>query len=111
MNLTSSSRLLWLMLLKYGVFSATVYADPEQDAWTKLVGKQLSNKPEFEFVQNNSALPNVLIYGDSISMGYTAHVRKKLKDEANVYRIRCNGGNVARVIPTMTKMSPTLVVN
>ncbi|MGJ8653410.1 MAG: alpha/beta hydrolase fold domain-containing protein [Opitutaceae bacterium] len=32
------------------------------------------------------ALPNVLILGDSISIGYTLQVRELLKDKANVYR-------------------------
>lgn len=32
------------------------------------------------------ALPNVLILGDSISIGYTLHVRKQLAGKANVFR-------------------------
>ena len=34
----------------------------------------------------NHALPNVLILGDSISIGYTLDVRENLKDKANIYR-------------------------
>jgi len=45
-----------------------------------------------------------LIYGDSISMGYTLEVQKKLNNKANVYRIHCNGGDATRIIPTMTTM-------
>lgn len=35
-------------------------------------------------------LPNVLIIGDSISMGYTPFVRKRLSGVANVSRPKCN---------------------
>ncbi len=36
-------------------------------------------------------LPNILIVGDSISIGYTMPVRKNLKGIADVYRIPVNG--------------------
>ena len=35
--------------------------------------------------------PNVLLIGDSISIGYTAHVRLALQDRFDVYRLRGNG--------------------
>jgi hypothetical protein len=79
-------------------------ADPTKDAWTKLVGKKFENRPEFSFVENNPALPNLLIYGDSISIGYTRCVREKLKGKANVYRLHCNGGDSGSFITHMTKM-------
>ena len=34
----------------------------------------------------------MLLIGDSISIGYTPHVREFLKDKANVHRIPTNGG-------------------
>ena len=39
----------------------------------------------------DSELPNVLLIGDSISIGYTVHVRKLLKGKADVFRIKGNG--------------------
>jgi acyl-CoA thioesterase-1 len=39
-------------------------------------------------------LPNILIIGDSISMGYTLPVRVLLKDIANTHRIPENGGPI-----------------
>jgi hypothetical protein len=39
----------------------------------------------------DTKLPNVLIIGDSISIGYTVHVRKLLKGKADVFRIKGNG--------------------
>lgn len=40
--------------------------------------------------QDNPELPNVLLIGDSISIGYTPYVRKLLEGEADVYRIPSN---------------------
>lgn len=48
--------------------------------------------PEFAAIEDNPALPRVLLIGDSISMGYTLPVRELLKDQANVHRIPTNGG-------------------
>lgn len=43
-------------------------------------------------IQADPALPNVLILGDSISIGYTLPVRKILSGKANVYRPMRKGG-------------------
>ena len=43
---------------------------------------QDSRKPQ----TTETALPNVLILGDSISIGYTSHVKKMLQEKANVFR-------------------------
>jgi acyl-CoA thioesterase-1 len=40
-------------------------------------------------------LPRVLIIGDSISIGYTPSVQKRLKQQANIHRIPVNGGNTS----------------
>lgn len=42
------------------------------------------------------ALPNVLLIGDSISIGYTADVRRLLEGKANVWRVPVNGGPTSR---------------
>ena len=39
---------------------------------------------------DNPDLPNVLLIGDSISIGYTAYVRWQLAGKADVYRIKGN---------------------
>lgn len=44
----------------------------------------------FRLLQND--LPNVLILGDSISIGYTPFVREMLKGKANVYRPMLENG-------------------
>lgn len=48
--------------------------------------------PAFAVVQDDPALPRVLLIGDSISIGYTIDVRELLKGKANVHRIPENGG-------------------
>ena len=74
------------------------------EAWAELVGKRLMKQPAFAFVENNANLPNVLIYGDSISIDYTQQVRKNLTGKANVFRIFANGGDSKSFIPKMEKM-------
>lgn len=43
-------------------------------------------------IQDDPALPRVLLIGDSISIGYGMPVRKRLEGKANVHRIPNNGG-------------------
>ena len=52
-------------------------------------GKEYANA--FAMPQDDPNLPNVLLIGDSISIGYTVDVRKKLKGKADVFRIPTNG--------------------
>lgn len=42
--------------------------------------------PETFFSNSSQNLPNVLLIGDSISIGYTPFVQEKLKNKANVFR-------------------------
>lgn len=90
------------------VSSSMLSANPAREAWIDLVVERNRDRPEFAFVENDPSLPNVLIYGDSISMGYTPHVREKLEGEANVYRIHRNGGDVGRVIRVMKEMEAAM---
>lgn len=49
-----------------------------------------TNLLERSVAATEARLPNVLILGDSISMGYTPFVRRRLKGVANVSRPQCN---------------------
>lgn len=51
----------------------------------------------------NAELPNVLILGDSISIGYTRQVRKGLEDRANVIRPKANCGDTPRGLANIDK--------
>lgn len=85
------------------LFGNSAMADTAQDAWESLTGK-FSDRPMFQYIENNPDLPNVLIYGDSISIHYTQRVRERLDGKANVYRIHMNGGDSSSFIPKMTHM-------
>lgn len=60
---------------------------------TLLVGSLgLSAEPKAPPLSADSKLPNVLILGDSISIGYTPVVRERLSGKANVMRPKANCG-------------------
>jgi len=84
----------------------SVFAEQQaEEAWKKLVRSPRFNKrPTFQFVKNNPQLPNVLLYGDSISIAYTDATRNALKGKANVYRLYCNGGDSSSFITKMKNM-------
>jgi len=86
------------------------FGGPAEDAW---YGIALRKKAEdknaaFRFVENDSSLPNVLIYGDSISIAYTPVMRDLLEDKANVYRLHVNGGDSSSFIPKMDTLHATM---
>ena len=58
----------------------SAYAKPEEGSTA-----ELDKKADWTF-EPNPALPNVLIIGDSISIGYTLQVRELLEGKANVFR-------------------------
>ena len=65
-------------------------------AWEEEVGRDVFQEPALAYVEDDPALPRVLLIGDSISMAYTIPVRNLLKGKANVHRIPKNGGNTLR---------------
>lgn len=54
-------------------------------------------------IEDDPALPRVLLIGDSISMGYTIAVRERLAGVANVHRIPTNGGPTTRGVESIDK--------
>ena len=64
-------------------------------------GKQF--KRAFANPKDNPDLPNVLLIGDSISIGYTIEVRKRLKGKADVFRIPTNGQTAAFGVKNLDK--------
>ena len=89
-------------------FTMGLSARTAVEAWEELVGPRFIKFQGFAPVENDPRLPNVLIYGDSISIYYTPAVRKVLEGKANVYRIHCNGGDSASFIPNMTVLHTTM---
>ncbi len=79
-----------------------------QDAWQKIAGKGAQSSNAFALPTHRAELPNVFIYGDSISIGYTPQVRKELEGVANVYRLHANGGDSSSVIDKMKILESTM---
>lgn len=78
--------------------------------WEQLCGKigAVYNTDVFEYVKPIKRRPNVLIYGDSISIEYSSIVRELLKDKATVIRLFKNGGSSNNVISNLDKMYETM---
>lgn len=58
--------------------------------------KKKKPNPVFALPEIDPGLPNVLLIGDSISIGYTLDVRRELKGKANVFRPATNCGPTTR---------------
>ena len=67
-----------------------------RQAWEAQIGENQRDNPAYAYVEDDPALPRVLLIGDSISIGYTPFVRESLKGIANVHRIPANGGDTNR---------------
>ena len=70
-----------MLMWPLGMFSASAAQD-----YTPESGSKAERKKASWAVKADPELPNVLILGDSISIGYTLQVRKALKGKANVFR-------------------------
>lgn len=65
-------------------------------AWLEALPDSVEAHSAFAYVDEDPALPRVLLIGDSISIGYTPAVRKALDGVANVLRPPLNTGWTAR---------------
>ncbi len=79
MNILIKTSVVLLTLLATSIAQTAPYTPPKdmQGSWA---------------VPVDPKLPNVLILGDSISIGYTRSVRKLLSNKANVFRPMASGG-------------------
>lgn len=75
-------------------------AEPAKPAATK---PKKPADPAFAVVADDPKLPRVLLIGDSISIGYTVDVQKRLAGKANVHRIPVNGGPTINGIANLAK--------
>jgi lysophospholipase L1-like esterase len=89
---------------RYHEWVATL--SPERQAWEKVLQENLGgfylpiHQKEkisgrgnaWDFVEDDPALPRVLLIGDSVSRGYTQAVRKALAGKVNVHRAPANCG-------------------
>lgn len=88
--------------------AVTMSGKTAEEAWNELVGPKFLEQSAFACVIPDPGLPNVLIYGDSISIHYTPALRKQLEGKANVFRLHCNGGDSSTVIEKLTLLHETM---
>lgn len=99
-----SSLLVFLILCAFGKARGEDIFESEE-SWLKALGgneKSLKN-PAFQYVRTDPKLPRVLVYGDSISIGYTPFLREVLKGKATVQRIPRNGGDTQTGFETLER--------
>ncbi len=92
---------------KYQAWGKTL--TPAQQAWERVLQSELGGfylpihkrqkiagkSNAWDFVEDDPALPRVLLIGDSVSRAYTQTVRKELAGKANVHRAPANCGPTA----------------
>jgi len=76
-------------------------------AWENLCGN-MSKRDVFKYVHPVKRVPNVLLYGDSISIAYTPAVREYLQAKATVFRLFRNGGSSQAFIPAMDQLQESM---
>lgn len=87
------------LTLALGAASNEANLEPEQT----IKAPTKPTNPALVKVADVQGLPRVLLIGDSISMGYTLPVRKRLKGNANVHRPPENCGDTARGLAKLHK--------
>ncbi len=81
----------------YNGRSRTVILNPNQSRERSMqVTKPARRHPSFVEITRDPNLPDVLLIGDSISMGYTIPTRERLRGKANVHRPSRNCGPTSR---------------
>ncbi len=98
------------MTLFFFVCVSVSFCETAEEAWYGIaLRKKADDKNRaFHFVENNASLPNVFIYGDSISIAYTPVVRELLDGKANVYRLHVNGGDSSSFVSKMERLHSTM---
>ncbi|WP_372753447.1 SGNH/GDSL hydrolase family protein [Labilibaculum sp.] len=78
--------------------------------WEQLCGNigNVYKTDAFKYIIPLKRKPNVLIYGDSVSIKYSSEVRESLEGKANVIRLFKNGGSSHNFIPNMEKMHDSM---
>jgi hypothetical protein len=98
-----------LILAAFLILAPTVsWASNAREAWQGLVAPRFAHNPAFAWVENDPTLPNVLIYGDSISIAFTPRVRENLAGQANVHRLHHNGSDSSTFITQMERLHSTM---
>ncbi|MEO0550805.1 MAG: SGNH/GDSL hydrolase family protein [Pseudomonadota bacterium] len=90
------------------------HAMSARDKWRTLIAESFERRPKriddpgLHYWDYIEGLPNVLIYGDSISIDYSETVRRQLMGEANVIRLPANGNHSGKIIENMIRMQASM---
>jgi len=84
------SRLLWAVAVVGMLAAGIAAAEKAAEKAPKEKSKAKAADPAYAPVEDVPGLPRVLLFGDSISIGYTPIVRELLKGRANVHRPATN---------------------
>ncbi|WP_339884899.1 hypothetical protein [Polaribacter vadi] len=78
--------------------------------WDTLCGNigEVYKTDAFAYIHPKKGIPNVFIYGDSISIKYSSKVREVLSENATVIRLFKNGGSSHDFIQNMTMLEETM---
>lgn len=76
--------------------------------WEKLCGTPRAYAQAFRYIHPENGRPNILLYGDSISMGYTETVRRELSERATVFRLFRNGRSSKDFIVNMEQQRKSM---
>ena len=79
----------------------TIYTD--QELWNSSLKEKQLKQSAFAFVKADPSLPNILLMGGPISVGYTPTVREELAGIANVYRVPAGGGDTKSALKNLEK--------
>src|SRR5690606_40932947 len=72
-----------------------------RDWSSDVCSSDLGRSNAWDYVEDDPALPRVLLIGDSVSRGYTQAVRKALQGKVNVHRAPANCGPTATGLKKM----------
>lgn len=78
-----------------------------EEAWRNL-DKFTRSRYVFRYIEPQKNLPNIFLYGDSISIGYTEYVRTALEGSASVHRLHKNGGSSHDFIENMEHLRTSM---
>lgn len=88
----------------YSIPLVSPSAGRNEKEWVSRVPERFRDRPGFEAVTDDPALPRVLLLGDSISIGYTLAVRRELEGVANVHRVPDNARSTRESLGKLNEM-------
>ena len=81
----------------------------EVDLWHSLMTDEVRDIPAFQLPKRNERLPNVLLFGDSISSDYFPFVAQALRGKVNLYRMPPKSDwDSSTFVPYLTELTSTM---